>query len=218
VTAFAWRFATKSRGPDIQRNENARIAMALIGFIIVSYVIWARAFGIYRYLIVIESLAGVGLLVAGAAIFRRSGAAVLAFLLAVLAVANFWITRPDWGHVDHAYRVIDVEPLSIPAGALVLIADRSPHGYLVPFLPADVRVVSINNNFIKPGGAYRLNTLISEVIGSYSGAITVISSPDTAEATLQDTLAHYRLRAAGCAIVRSNIEPDGHRICSAVRL
>ena len=166
----------------------------------------------------LESLAGAGLLVAAAVIFRRSGPKVLAFLLAVLVVANVWITRPDWGHVDHAYRVIDVEPLPVPAGALVVIADRSPHGYLVPFLPADVRVVSINNNFIKPGQVYRLNTRIGEIIGSHTSAIVVISSPDTAEATLQDTLAHYRLRAAGCTIVRSNIELEGHRICNVVRL
>jgi hypothetical protein len=192
--------------------------VAIIGFIIVSYVIWARAFGIYRYMIVLESLAGVGLLMAAAAIFRRRGAAVLAFLLAVLVVANVWITRPDWGHVDHAYRVIDVEPLPIPSGALAVIADRSPHGYLVPFLPADVRVVSINNNFIRPDGVYRLNARIGEILSSHAGPIAVISSPDTAEATLQGTLAHYRLRAAGCAIVRSNIELEGHRICNALRL
>jgi hypothetical protein len=120
--------------------------------------------------------------------------------------------------VDHAHRVIDVEPLPISPGALVVIADRSPHGYLVPFLPADVRVVSIENNFIHVGQMYGLNTRIGEIIGSHTAAIMVISSPDTAEATLQRILAHYQLHARECTIVRSNIEVGGHRICNAVRL
>ena len=218
VLALARRLAAKSQSAGTPSSGSMRIAAALIGFIIITYLIWARAFGIYRYVIVLESLAGAGLLVAGAAIFRRRAAMVLAFLLVVLVVANVWITRPDWGHVDHAYRVIDVEPLPIPSGALVVIADRLPHGYLVPFLPADVRVVSINNNFIRPDGVYRLNARIGEILNSHAGPISVISSPDTAEATLQGTLAHYRLRAAECTIVRSNIELEGHRICNALRL
>jgi hypothetical protein len=217
MVALARRGSRKAQASGISRGGNARVAMALAGFVVISYGIWMSTFGIYRYAIVLESLTGAGLIAAAAVVFGRSEAKVLALLLAVLAAANVWITRPDWGHVDHAFRVIDVEPLLIPAGALVVIADDWPHGYLVPFLPADVRVVSINNNFIHPGQVYGLNRRISEIVSSHGGAIAVISAPATDEATLQDTLAHYRLRAERCAVVRSNIALEGHRICNGSR-
>ena len=217
VVALARLGSRKPEAPGLSRAGNARVVMALVGFIVISYVIWMSTFGIYRYAIVLESLTGAGLIAAAAVIFGRSEARVLTLLLAVFAVANVWITRPDWGHVDHTYRVIDVEPLLIPAGALVVIVDRMPHGYLVPFLPADVRVVSIDNNFVHPGQAYGLNRRISEIVSSHLGAIAVISSALTDDATMQAALAHYRLRAEACAVVRSNIELAGHRICSGSR-
>ena len=198
VVALARLGSRKPEAPGLSRAGNARVVMALVGFIVISYVIWMSTFGIYRYAIVLESLTGAGLIAAAAVIFGRSEARVLTLLLAVFAVANVWITRPDWGHVDHTYRVIDVEPLLIPAGALVVIVDRMPHGYLVPFLPADVRVVSIDNNFVHPGQAYGLNRRISEIVSSHSGAIAVISSALTDDATMQAALAHYRLRAEAC--------------------
>jgi hypothetical protein len=217
TVALARRASPKSQASGISRGGNARVAVALVGFIVISYVIWMSTFGIYRYAIALESLTGAGLIAAAVFIFGRSEAKVLTLLLAVLAVANVWVTRPDWGHVDHTYRVIDVEPLLIPAAALVVIADDAPQGYLVPFLPADVRVVSVNNNFVHPGQEYGLNRRISDIVSAHTGSIAIISSATTDNATLQATLAHYRLRAETCRVVRSNIELAGHRICNGTR-
>jgi hypothetical protein len=79
-------------------------------------------------------------------------------------------------------------------------------------------VISIQNNFIRPDHVHGLNRRMREIVGSHAGPIAVISAPDTAEATMQEALAQYRLRAETCAIVRSNIELAGHRVCSASRL
>ena len=194
-----------------------RVQITIVIFVILSYVIWLDLFRIYRYLVPVEALSGVGLIVAMASIFRRHPAPLLGILAAATIVANVFIVRPDMGHVAYGDHVIEIGPIPIAPGSLVVIADDRPHGYLVPFLPRDARVIAIYANFIRPGQSHGLNRRMAELLRSHSGPIATISSAATPEADLKDRSAQYGLWARDCVIVHTNMEETGQKICQAFR-
>jgi hypothetical protein len=207
------RYETRVR----QTIINNRVSVAFLAFLVLSYFIWLNIFGAYRFLIVVESLSGAGLMLAAAGIFQRHRAAVPAVLVGSFALCNLVVKRPDWGHVPYGAHVISVEPLQVPPEGLVIIADNTPQGYLVAFVPRTARVVGINSNFIRPGQPIGLNKRLAEIVRSHSGPIVVISGVTTEQTALDQTLSNYGLRASDCRIVRSNIEPSGHRVCAGAR-
>lgn len=197
--------------------RNNRVQIFLVLFLILSYLLWLKLFAIYRYLIVVEALTGAGLIVVMRSIFSRSSNAVVAALAGVTIIANIIVVRPNWGHVPHGNHVISIEPMPIHPGSLVVFADDSPMSYLVPFLPRDTRVISINSNFIRPDQSHGLNRLMAKVVSAHSGPFAVVSASETPETVLDKSLAAYGLSPRDCAVVRSNFAPSGHKICQAYR-
>jgi hypothetical protein len=194
-----------------------RLAVALLGFVALSYVLWLRTFAIYRYALVLEALSGVSLLIACVRICAGNLIAILGIIAASTIVANIWVTRPDWGHVPYSDGVIEMRPLNVPHGALVLFADGGAHSYLLSFMPSDVRGLGINNNLITPGAHHGLNSRIERLIREHTGPIVAITEPATSAHDLTKSLSVYGLTLRDCHLHRTNIEPDGHRICDVVR-
>lgn len=209
--------AIAATGAYLRRSVPA----ALMIYILTCYLLWFQLFSLYRYSIALEALTGAGIVIALASIFRRQPLIVASFIAVALVIANIFVVRPDWGHTRINKYIIEVERLPVAPGSLVLIADRqaenAPHAYLVPFLPRDVRVLGISNNIIAPGQPIGLNRRIEQIIAPHPGPFATISAPTTTDEVLQGILAHYDLTAYDCSLVRSNLEPGGHKICQARR-
>jgi len=186
----------------------------LLGVTALSYAAWAKLFGIYRYLVLLEALAAiVTMLALLLPLRRRPLAAVLGFAaVSLLAVAT--TIHPNWGHGPHGERILEAEPLPVRPGSLVVTVDDTPMGYLVTLMPPDVRVLGMATNFLRPDQEHGLNRRIGAAIAAHSGAIWSLSDSGTPAAMRDQVLAAHGLVASGeCVLVRTSFEPGGHRFC-----
>lgn len=207
----------RRRGPWRETLRAERPAILLLLFCLGAYLLWVRIFGIYRYLLVVESLAGVLLLLALAKLMPAARWRVVGLTgLAALAI-GLTTKLPDWGHVRHGAQVIRVDPVPMPADGMLLIAGNDALGYVVPFLPPGVRAVGIYNNFIVPGQEHGLTRRIREAIAGHGGAFRLLLGSDLTPEQVPPLLAPYGLQIGTCTRLRSNLEPGGHLFCEVTR-
>jgi hypothetical protein len=124
-------------------------ARFLFVFGLVAYVLWAKLFGIYRYLVPLELLAP---LMVWLLVERMAAPAVAprlaGWLLAVAALAVFPFAT--WGHAGWAAGGISaqVPPLARPDSTIVFTAHGDPPmGWLATFFPREVRVIALAGGF-----------------------------------------------------------------------
>lgn len=209
-------------GREAARREGPLLLLLLVT--VGSYLLWARMFGIYRYLLILESLSGVLVMVAIGRLVPRPRLLAVALFAAVAAGTIYTTIRPDWGHVAHGTRVIRLEPAPpVASGAMVLVVGGYPVSYLVPFLPADVRVVALTNNVMYPqfaqaGRDYGLLRRAREAVAGHRGAFWMLTDPAESQAAIEAVLTPFGLRAGACQTIRSNMEPAGHRFCEVSRV
>ncbi len=132
--------------PD--RRVSFRSELFLILFVIISYCIWIRLFGVYRYLAVIDILFPVTLSVLLRWIVRFDWIAV------ILTVAVCWgglryENVPSWGRIDFTddYMCIDVSAVDSSSPTQVLVGSHQPVSYIIPFFPAHFEFLRIQSNF-----------------------------------------------------------------------
>lgn len=205
------------RGPWRETLRAERPVILLLLLCIGAYALWAKVFGIYRYLLVVESLSGVLLLLALARLMPRAPWRA-AGLTGLAALAVMLTTKlPNWGHVRHGAQVIRLDPPPMPAGGMLLIAGDDGLGYVVPFLPPGIRAVGIYNNLVRPEQGTGLAHRIREAIAGHQGPFRVLLGSDLTPERAAPVLASYGLRLGPCARLRSNLEPGGHDFCEVER-
>lgn len=217
LAAFVLGVALLRRGPWRETLRAERPVILLLLFCIGAYALWAKTFGIYRYLLVVESLAGVLLLLALARLMPATGWRVAGVTaLAALAVMLTTI-RPNWGHVRYGAQVVRLDPVPMPADGMLLIAGDDGLGYVVPFLPPGVRAVAIYNNLIRPGQETGLARRIRDAVASHRGPFRVLVSSDLTPEQVAPFLTPFGLQLGACIRLRSTLEPGGHGFCEAER-
>ncbi|MCW8084936.1 hypothetical protein [Sabulicella glaciei] len=191
-----------------------RAVLLLMGVTAISYLAWARMFGIYRYLVLLEALSVMLVIVALGLAFGRRPVPALAVLGLVVGVLLGTTVHPNWGHGRHEARLFQSDPIPVKPGALVVTLDWEPHAYLVPFLPADVRVFGLHTNFNNPDHDHGLNRRIRAAIAAHDGPIWGVAGPGTPEAARVAVLRAHGLQEAGpCTLVRTSLERGGHLFC-----
>lgn len=213
------RTATLGSYDSLQRS---RLALLMV-FGIVTYVVWLKLFSIYRYLIVTEMLAPLGIWLLAARLVPSSPLAKRLTLLALLGV-TVTVRPPNWGRVswDRDYFGVQVPVLPDPEHSLVLMTGYEPTAYVIPAFPAAVRFVRIQSNFTRPdvmSDGYRRR--IQRAIAENRGPLYALFHEN--EATLpQQALAAYGLSLLSdrCQTIRSHIQnsvPEPMRFCEVVR-
>ena len=143
----------------------------LLAGALVSYGIWLKLFGIYRYLLPLEMLAPLGaVLVIRTFPWRPAVQNCAAFLCAILVLAT--LQPGNWGRVSWAetYFGFEPPPLDDPDHAMVLMTGVDPTAYVIPFFPETVRFVRIQSYFTGPsenpnGFDLRMRDLVSRQHG-----------------------------------------------------
>ena len=203
--------------PFPQAPGGRRPELLLLLFCVAAYAMWAKMFGIYRYLIVIESLAGVLLLLAlGRFLVGRPGRVVAAHAAIAAGLAAFAVL-PNWGTIRHPPAVIRFEPLPVPPGALLLLTADDALAYVVPFLPPDVRAIGVRSNLVRPGEEHGLARRIRAAIAGHDGPIWAIGDPRITPASIADALQPHGLALGPCQLVRSTLVREGHAFCEVLR-
>lgn len=139
-------------------------ARFVLVFFAISYLIWIRLFGIYRYLVPLELLAPLlfWLLVHG--LCRPVTAGVLcAWCLGLAALAG--IPRVGWGHHDHAQQSVRVEAPHIadPARTLVFtVHGDPPMSWIATGFPRQLAFAALGGGFPEsPAYAKRVAAMIA---------------------------------------------------------
>jgi hypothetical protein len=205
------------RRPWRETLRQERPVLLLVLLCIAAYALWAKIFGIYRYLLIVESLAGVLVLLALGTLLPRVRRWAAGIFGAVALATILTTMLPNWGHVRHGAQVVRLDPPPMPADGMLLIAGNDGLGYIVPFLPPGVRAVGIYNNLVRPGQETGLVRRIRAAIASHQGPVRVLVGSDLTPEQVAPLLAPYGLELGPCGRLRSNLEPGGHGFCEAIR-
>lgn len=215
---MAWLLLAVVAILGVRRREwrLGRSAWLLMGVTALSLALWCKLFGIYRYLVVLEMLSPL-LMVLALARLRR---AVLIPGMAVLAILCLATTvRPDWGHVRIGPTLLDIDPMPVAPGDLVIFAGDSPQAYLVPFMPASVRALGVGNNLLRVDQEHGLQRRIRLAIAEHRGAMWVVTEAGHSAGERDAVLRFYGLAAtADCRLVATSYARAGHLFCPLRRV
>jgi hypothetical protein len=195
----------------------ARPALLLFLFCAASLALWTQMFGIYRYLLVVESLSGVLMMLALRELFQdrrlRLGAA---YGLAAAAILVSTLA-PNWPHVRYGRQAIEVQMPAMAPDSMVLLLGDDALSYLVPFMPPGIRAIGLRNNFVREGEEHGLIRRIRAAIAGHQGSLMMLAETGRDRGVQAAYLAGFGLRIGPCAPVRSNLEPGGYDLCRLER-
>ena len=184
-------------------------------FFVLSFLIWTAQHSIYRYIVLLDVLAG-AIIVTLLARLVRPG--YLPAIATIAAIALITTTRvADWWHVGFGDQWFEVHAPPLAPGALVLLTTDAPVAYLLPMLGADARFVGARNTIVDPGRKNKLAQSVRDAVRTHAGPLYQLTSPPGAGA---DALAAHGLRRpdGACLLVESNINATGVELCRLLRV
>ncbi len=177
----------------------------VLAFALSAYAIWLGVYSIYRYLYALELLFSMLIVGVLSLLFARRWARTGLVMGALLAIAP--TKHPGWGRDPFQAPMIQVAFPALPADSLVLTSTQEPIGHAVPFLPPQVAVLGVHNNFTDPQRCTRLQSKIEQRIAEHRGPLWLLR-PLRFEPAQQARIALYGLRPHGrCLPVRDNLAP-----------
>jgi hypothetical protein len=148
-----WLLRREARDPLTARDAT----LPLFAFAAISYFVWLRMFGIYRYIILLEMLgpllifAAIGLL----PLSRRAraiGLAVACFAILVTARSDFLERAP----ADDPYIQVAFPPIPRPNRTMVVMTGDAPMGFIAAELPPQIPVLRIDGWMVQPRDGTRI--------------------------------------------------------------
>jgi len=182
---------------------------ALFVFALVSFLVWAYMYGIYRYVLPLEALFSV--LVVGAVGSMPKPRWRTACLVAVVLVMVAATNRPSWWRQPFRTPMIAVEFPTLPPNTLLLMDSNAPIGHIAAFAPAGVPVVAIGNVFIAPDRCTRLQARAFETVTTHAGPMFLVKPQGEVPTHLQN----YGLVQQGCAPLPDSLMPA--ELCEVTR-
>ncbi len=159
-------------GPFQSDEKQKKLWWPLFVFCVVSYVIWAKLYGIYRYAGVLEVLMPVAIVMACISIFKTRKIWAVSLATVVVLTPTVW---PNWGRLPHGQAAVVAKMPQLPANAMVIFATLEPVGYLAPNLPPEIPVVSLINNFMHTNpGRIQLQTLATQKVLQHQGPLWLL--------------------------------------------
>jgi hypothetical protein len=195
----------------------------LLAGALISYAVWLKLFGIYRYILPLEMLAplGIFLLIDSFPWKPRQQRAVVVccavLILATLKPGNWG--RVDWGPDYFGFRTPTV---ATPSKAMVLMTGLAPTAYVIPFFPPSIRFVRIQSYFTAPKeqpNGYDL--LMHDLVAKQQGPLYVLYRSFEKDATFKALDAYGLIvELKSCQELRPHIEEHLKgplRFCSLLR-
>ncbi len=190
---------------------------------VVSYLAWLKLFALYRYIVVIEMLAPIGIWLVLVRLFANHRIRMAAGLIALVLVLAT-LRLGTWGRVPWGDDYFGVTPpaLSDPDQTMVLMAGVDPMAYVIPFFPQTIRFLRIQSYFTGPSDRPNgYDRLMHQLVAQHSGPLYILYrsyEQDTARAALQAY--GLQLQLGHCQALRPHIEAglkDPLLFCPAIR-
>jgi hypothetical protein len=180
----------------------------------VSFLVWARMYAIYRYIMPLELLSGVLLIYLLRSSLPRRWLPAVAMVAAALAIVT--VRYPAWGRVAYGehYFAVAVPPVA-PHSAILLLSVQ-PMSFVLPFFPPDARFLGAENNLNDPGRQNRLEEEIARIVREHAGPLYSLTTPAGYGGEVLD--AHGLRRVSGdCGSIVSNVSPVPFELCRLER-
>jgi hypothetical protein len=197
------------RSAAAKRPGSDETARYLFVFGLLSYLIWLMLFGIYRYLIILEMLAPIGIwwlwhrLFGKQSFFLKGAFACMLFLLFSTHPGNW--ERVSWGS---DYFGVPVPRMEDPDHTLVLMAGTEPMAYVIPFFPKSVRFLRIQSYFTGPSDApNQFDKQMQALVRNHTGPVYALYRSFEEKAAVSALAAYdLLLDEAQCSPFRPHIE------------
>ena len=184
-------------------------------FLVASFVVWAIAFSIYRYLLPLDAVCGLAI---GGLLLRLFPRRLAVGALAACTLALIATTQvADWGRVPFGSRWFEAKSMPIvePDG-LVLITTGEAVSYYIPMLPPTSRYVGALNTLVNPQQKSGLAREVADLISRHRGEFYQMTHPLTVG---EEVLAQHGLeRTSACAVVITNMPVSPIEFCRLVRM
>ena len=148
----------------------------LLAFGVFSYLTWLKTFAIFRYALVIEMLAPLGIWLILECMIRSRIAKHTVAVASMLAILTT-LSPADWGRVSWGEDFFGAKlpVIEKPEDTLVIMAGSDPSSYLVPLFPKAVRFVRIQSYFTGPSrhpNGY--DRLMENIVSKHTGPIYIL--------------------------------------------
>ncbi len=215
IAALVWLSASGLRRPRWRPWP----ATLLTVWFVLGFVLWRLEFSVYRYLSVLELLAGTMLALVALPLARRlaqpkllaAGAVGLLAACLVLTV-NPQVNRSRSGTPPLA---VDLGPLS--PDSMVLLLDNEPMSYLAVFADPRIRFIGTNDFFMTLDSSNPMQRDVEKAIDGHRGPLWGLDSPAEQGDRSEQTLRRYDLVRGPCRAVVSNVSPLPIRLCQLQR-
>jgi len=192
----------------------------LLAAMAISYVVWAKMFCIYRYLVPLEMLAPLALMLCMGWLVREQRRAWAAACVLLLLV-QITVMRADWGHVPWGERYMQIDMPPLVPDTMLLMAGWHPIGYAATAVPPSVPVIRIHSNFTTPDKPpIRFTQIMHDRIAAHQGPLKILYLP-VEEKRVTDALAAYGLaiEPGFCEEVHNGVDVDfsSYRLCGVRR-
>ena len=182
----------QSRDPLI----NLKVALPLIAFASVSYLVWLKMFAIYRYIVALEMLSPI-LIVAAVGLFpaarraRYLALAAIAFAILVTARSDFLERAP----LGDPYIQAAIPPIPRPDHTMVLMTGDSPMGFIATVLPPQIPVLRVDGWMVQPRDGTEITRQMKGRVGQHlaEGGDLFLIADATDMMRARDALADYSL-------------------------
>ena len=171
--ASLWRLRV-SRVPNEPPRPRSIDLWLLSLFFVISYAIWLKQFGVQRYALPLELLAGALILLGLDRMISSLRTVAVTFGVIVL-FAVLWTRAPDWTRISYGVSWFDVAATtSSPSGNLYVMLTQEPMAYAIPFMPKQDRFVRLAGNMsLEPQTL--LGRRAAEIIQQHPGPIRTLS-------------------------------------------
>ena len=185
------------------------LVRALAAFWMVAYVLWLTQSSVYRFAIVLESLAP---LLIVALLARWVPAALQASRIVLVLVPIVVVTWPaNFGRYAFTNDYMAMSPVSVPPNTMVAVAGWAPLSYVAIAFPPDTTFVRIQSNMHgfadRPNGT---DGLAASKLAAHRGPIRLLlAEPEWNIA--QPLLDHYRYKVTReeCQVVDGTLAGGG---------
>jgi hypothetical protein len=190
-------------------TSSAEGARYLFIFGLISFLLWLKLFAIYRYLIILELLAPLGIWWISHRLFGKNPFFIRGAIVCLLFL--FFSTQPgNWERVSWGsdYFGVVVPRMENPANTLVLMAGTEPMAYVIPFFPKTVRFLRIQGYFTGPSDTpNQFDKQMQLLVRNHTGPIYALYRSDERESAASALGAYgFIIEDARCTPIKAHIE------------
>ncbi|MBV8457544.1 MAG: hypothetical protein JO122_13125, partial [Acetobacteraceae bacterium] len=199
-----WRY--RDRQGAVPGNIVGRLSPAqhwMLLYFGLSYLVWAKVFGDYRYFLTSEIFCPVVIVIPICQITQVRAARVTVVALMTIAMAMFVSVGSSWGRgawAGSSYFGVGLPSTSPEKDSMVLMTGIQPMAFMVPYFGGDIRFVRVQSNF-DPVETPLYRQLVQRTVTSYRGFLYLLTTePEVAGSTAI-------IRQYGLLIMDGSCEP-----------